>query len=529
MKVTILTDKDSSAIGKLANIIKTYSPHMQIRVQALHPKRPSVDQISDSIEALNWCDVLHVAYWKSGDKLKELAPELFTSKFKILTHNNPYDIIKEGRSWIDEYSHVVVNNQTQHSAIPYASLIPLPVDLEKYAYNDNYTDDKTIHMCVARIESKKGVKEVAEVTQKLGYKFILVGLVSDQNYMDEVKKANPNIDFRENISEDELVKSYYESAIHVCNSIDNFESGTMPILEAMSCGVPVLTRNVGHVPDLYNGGNMVVRTGEQTDIEDLTQELQQLMDNKTQRERIREKGWNTARQRPAEKYARQYTNLYHRLYDKPLVSIIVPTLDKPDILTKCLASLVTQTYKNIEILVCDSSTETDITPLIETFKNETNVPIKHIKIEKHGESDYTLPRARNIGVLEAQGEYIMLCDERICPEPTAISEFYNKAGEMTWLYGVKDDYEKGFVENFSFVQRSLLVKYGMFNERIDCYGGASEEIRTRYPRHGVFLESVTKARATSSEKSGNKWNKKNQIIRAKLNIWKLYNQNDQDN
>ncbi|MBU1759384.1 MAG: glycosyltransferase, partial [Bacteroidetes bacterium] len=53
------------------------------------------------------------------------------------------------------------------------------------------------------------------------------------------------------------------------NSLFDFESGTLPILEAMACGVPVLTRNIGHVPDLFDGKNMVIREGEQNDVEDL--------------------------------------------------------------------------------------------------------------------------------------------------------------------------------------------------------------------------------------------------------------------
>ena len=37
--------------------------------------------------------------------------------------------------------------------------------------------------------------------------------------------------------------------------------------------------------------------------------------------------------------------------DKPLVSVIIPTYKRADMLTKAIDSVINQTYKNIEIIV----------------------------------------------------------------------------------------------------------------------------------------------------------------------------------
>ena len=521
MNILLLVDKSKSAIGRLADTVKLYNPHLNIKVLPLHPKRPDAIQLADVIEVWDMADVVHISYWKSGAKFKELYPERWGQKRKILWHHNPYDIDKD--DWQEDYKRIVVHNSTIHSMIPYAHMIPQSIDLNFFEFNDDYTEENVVQMVIGRIEGKKGAREVAKACKELGYKFILVGKISKRDYFNQIMEVNPDTDFRENVSDEDLLKSYHESAIHVCNSVDNFESGTMPILEAMATGVAVLTRNIGHVPDLYDGANMVCRGGGTEDYEDLREELKNLMENRALRLKMREKAWETVKNRTPEKMARMFSSLYYQVNGekKPLVSIIVPTLDKPKVLLECLARIANQDYKNIEVIVVDSGNNS-VEILATGFRK--HFPVKYIRFENNGE--YTLPKARNLGVIEAQGEYVLLCDERIGIEPTAISEFAAKEPKNdVWLYGEKDGTAKGFVENFSFVKRETLIKYGMFNERIDCYGGASQEVRQRFGKHGVLFEIVTKAKANQIAKSGNFRNKKKDKARAKYILWKLYGSN----
>jgi len=521
MKVLIIVDKKQSAIDRLATTILEYNDHFDIQIQSLHPKRPSVDEVENVERLWDWADIIHVSYWKSGVKFKELFPQLWRTKPRLLWHHNPYDI--DQHNWTELYDMNVVHNKDIHSKIPYAKYIPQCIDLNFYEYNDKYTDEKVVNMVASRIEGKKGVLEVARACNKLGYKFLLVGRISDRNYFKRVEDACPDMDFRENVTDEELKQAYSESAIHVCNSVDNFESGTMPILEAMACGVPVLTRNIGHVPDLYDGDNMEIRYGASTDEEDLEHALNELMENKPLRDKYREKAWKTVKNRPAEKMARMFSTLYYRLYggEDELVSIITPTFDKPEVLAECLLASTQQTYKNIEIIVIDSG-NTSARKVVDIFKRETNTPIKYIRFKNHG--DYTLPKARNKGIIEAEGMYVTLCDERIGMAKDAIQTFLHHLDliDNIWMYGTKDNYEKGFVENFSFVKRSIIINGGMFKERIDCYGGASEDIRKRWGREGVLFESVVEAQATAISKSSRKHSARKDIIRAKQILWKLY-------
>ncbi|WP_059041714.1 glycosyltransferase [Paenibacillus rubinfantis] len=66
----------------------------------------------------------------------------------------------------------------------------------------------------------------------------------------------------------------------------------------------------------------------------------------------------------------------------PLVSILIPTYNRPNFFLQALESVINQSYKNIEIIVCDDSTNNDteqaIIPYLLQFEN-----IKYYKNEKN--------------------------------------------------------------------------------------------------------------------------------------------------
>jgi glycosyltransferase involved in cell wall biosynthesis len=288
----------------------------------------------------------------------------------------------------------------------------------------------------------------------------------------------------------------------------------------MAMGVPVLTRNIGHVPEIYNGENMIVRNGDVEDKEDLKHELKQLMENKDQREKIRQKAWDSVKNRNADRMIWDIEKIYWNIAksDKQLVSIVIPTKDNPEVLAECLVKAAMQDYKKKEIIVADSGDNMIDYVIREIQKKLPEVTIKHVQF-KH-KQNYTLAEARNRAVIEARGEWIVFCDDRIGMESNAVSQFMKMAKERTWLWGVKDDNQKPFVENFSCVQRKYLVGGGMFNERMQWYGGMSEDVRNRYA--GMSFDFIYGAKAFQIKGAGKKSGRRKDIVRAKNLIHKLY-------
>lgn len=521
MNILIVVDKYQSAIDRLAQPLVGHNRHFNVKVLPVHPKRPGTNVLHEAQQLMMWADLIDIHYWRSGEVLRQSFPTEFEGKPKIVCHFNPYDYDK--LEWLKHYDCVVVGNSAIQNKIPYAHLIPYCIDLGFWTWNSNYTDKKVVNMTVARIEGKKGVREVAEACKKLKYKFVLVGRVSNIDYMRDIVKAGGDyIEFKENITDSQLKEVYHNSAIHVCNSVDNFESGTLPILESMATGVPVLTRSVGHVPDLYNGKNMVIREESQEDVDSLTKQLKDLMENKEWRNKLRDYAWQTVKNRPIERMARMYSKLWYQVLEdkRPLVSIIMPVFDNHESFIKSLAHASVQDYGNIEIVVVDSG-DNSARSVVDKFKRKIKMPIKFIRFENEGK--YTLPKARNLGVMESEGEILVFCDQRIAMKKDAVTKFVKKIQNKKWLWGVKDGVAKGFVENFSCVRRDDFIAGGMFNERIDSYGGTTQEVRTRFEsKQGFAFELIDEAQAHGIAKSGSKWNKKEQVMQSKLKLFKLY-------
>ena len=88
----------------------------------------------------------------------------------------------------------------------------------------------------------------------------------------------------------------------------------------------------------------------------------------------------------------------------PLISIIVPVYNAEKYLAQCLDSLVGQTYKNIEIILVNDASEDGSLKILSEFAEKDN-RIKIIDKANEGVS-----KARNAGMKEAAGEYIMFAD-----------------------------------------------------------------------------------------------------------------------
>lgn len=512
LKVLSITDKKGSAIDRMAKGMSKYMDRLEYKVIDIHPKRPSPPQLAEFEAHVKDADIIDAQYFKTIEMLRDRYSWL-KNKPTILTHHNPYSI--EESDW-NGYECVVANNQTIHKKLgsitqSKVELIPNTVDTDFWTFNLDWTPNYRVLMVANRIESKKGILEVAQACKKVGATFVLVGSISDSEYFHEVIRAG-GVEFHQSISDEKLRSLYYNCSVHVCNSKDNFESGTNPIIEAMLCGTPILTRNIGHVPDMNNGENMVVREGAKEDVDEIANYLKDMLENPEKLRNMRDKAWQTAKARSHARRAFLYQKLYREVYftDEP-VTVITPVYEKPEITEQCQQAIENQTYKNIEHIIINDGEPFDIRP--------TKTP--YFKRIENNHNDYGLARARNKAIIEATGDIIVFCDQRMIMDENAIEEFVRNVQPTKWLYGQKNGIKKEFVENFSCVNRDDIIRAGMFNERIDEYGGMSQEVRTRFRKQGNSIEYIESAKAQQIGKSSNRNRKRNEIIRMKTRLWKM--------
>lgn len=88
----------------------------------------------------------------------------------------------------------------------------------------------------------------------------------------------------------------------------------------------------------------------------------------------------------------------------PLVSVVVPTHNRPDMLTEALASVSAQTFTDFEIIVISNGE-----PIEMRRRSEAVASLS--KARWYALPDGNLPAARNFGVAQAGGDWIAFLDD----------------------------------------------------------------------------------------------------------------------
>ena len=106
-------------------------------------------------------------------------------------------------------------------------------------------------------------------------------------------------------------------------------------------------------------------------------------------------------------------------HQEPLVSICIPTYERPHVLLKALDSCFGQTYKNIEIVITDNSETNETLKLVQALNN---------KVIKYSKNTKNIGPIQNLklAIDSAVGKYVkVLMDDDIL-FPTAVQEMVDR-------------------------------------------------------------------------------------------------------
>lgn len=90
--------------------------------------------------------------------------------------------------------------------------------------------------------------------------------------------------------------------------------------------------------------------------------------------------------------------------DFPLVSVIIPAYNAEDFIGKTLESVISQTYKNIEVLVVDDGSKDRTPEIVKSFTQ------KDQRVRLLQQSNAGVAAARNLGLANSGGEFIAPID-----------------------------------------------------------------------------------------------------------------------
>lgn len=119
-----------------------------------------------------------------------------------------------------------------------------------------------------------------------------------------------------------------------------------------------------------------------------------------------------------------------------MVSIIIPCYNAEKTIKRCLESVISQTYKNIEIVIINDGSIDKTDSIIKKYINDN-------RIKYYNRSNHGIGKTRNFGIKEATGEYITFLDSDDYLPNDAIDNLY-KLAQKNKLDLVVSDY---YVDN----------------------------------------------------------------------------------
>ncbi|EOQ98045.1 glycosyltransferase-like protein, family 2 [Leptospira wolbachii serovar Codice str. CDC] len=178
--------------------------------------------------------------------------------------------------------------------------------------------------------------------------------------------------------------------------------------------------------------------------------------------------------------------------DQPLVSIVVPTYNNGHLIYRAIDSIISQTFKNWEIIIIDNYSTDNTISLVEEYRGICN--IKFFQIHNGG----VIAKSRNLGIQNSSGDYIAFLDSDDWWLPTKLEKsinylksgsdivyhdlrlfgkngefvFFNKAKTRNLKKPVSHDliFNGNGINNSSVVVRkSILERVGFLSEEADLF------------------------------------------------------------
>lgn len=180
-------------------------------------------------------------------------------------------------------------------------------------------------------------------------------------------------------------------------------------------------------------------------------------------------------------------------YNKGLVSVIIPTYKRSDMLCRAIESVLEQTYKNVECIVVNDNTPGDeysqiLYKDLKKYDDDKRFHFLEQKVHKNGAV------ARNVGIRYAHGEYIAFLDdddfwdiEKAEEQVAVLSGLPSDYGAVSCLMRL---YRKGKIYSANYPYKDGFIHYEILTRSISMGTGSLLIRRAALDETGYFDENL---------------------------------------
>lgn len=294
LDVTLFATADSVTKARLESVC----PRPYSEDPTIDPKVWECLHISEIFERAHEFDLIHNHF--------DFAPLTYSGLVKtpLLTTIHGFSserILPVFEKYNGQTHYVAISNADRHPRLNYVATVYHGIPLEEFTLRET-PDDYLLFF--GRIHHEKGVAEAIEIAQRSNRPLVIAGIIQDQSYFE--REVAPHLDqvrirYIGSVGpedRDALLGGAF-ALLHIINFAEPFG---LSMIEAMACGVPVIARGYGSVPEIVKHGEtgFIVNT-----IEEAVGSLEQIkiLDRAAIRNYVAEK---FSRNRMVDEYIRVY-------------------------------------------------------------------------------------------------------------------------------------------------------------------------------------------------------------------------------
>lgn len=180
------------------------------------------------------------------------------------------------------------------------------IDTKKFKPKEQPKKPRIITVC--RLIKRKGIEYLIEALKDLDIQIDIIGEGPElTNLKTLAEKLNVNVNFIGYVKHEDLPMYYQKANIFVLPSL--YEGMSNSVLEAMACGLPIITTNTGGTQELIHDNGIIIKKKSSSDIR---KAITTLINNNLIKEMSKNSRKN-ALKLSWSNIAKQYYDLFHKL------------------------------------------------------------------------------------------------------------------------------------------------------------------------------------------------------------------------
>jgi glycosyltransferase involved in cell wall biosynthesis len=244
--VTLFATGDSITSARLRSTVRgSWSENSE-----LEPKAVECVHIANVFERAHDFDIIH----NSFDFLPLTYSRLVETPMITTIHGfSSEQVVSVYERYNDANEYVAISESNRHPKLSYRATIHHGIDMEAFELHPNPGDHL---LFFGRIHPDKGTAHAIQVARRAGRRLVIAGIVHDERYFreeilpyvdgDRVTYIGPVI-----ASQRSSVLGQAHALLHLLNFDEPFG---FSVVEAMSCGTPVIAYDRGSMSELIDEG-----------------------------------------------------------------------------------------------------------------------------------------------------------------------------------------------------------------------------------------------------------------------------------